>query len=378
MQSTALPSRAPKRRAQNATAQRIYRARQKQKMQRLEALTIAALTPAPSFAGDAFNISRLHQDKQQALQLQFPVCTGQALAGPSTDQSDRGQVYQPDDANYDLFPRVHALLTSCTPRERRTYQIVVMRERFSIRDVIKYGLIRLGYAMNSHLFESAKHASTRVWIGHVLAVVGDIDIIAVLAAGIKLLASLPLPSTLLDGDDDDMMRRIAFATQSHAVANMNRITLTPIALGSALFANAMLLGIPISTMMDNEDVPLQPRALQCMKPDLVPTPAQIAIPHHPSFDVIPWPDFRSNVCIALAQNPPSIDDDELCLDLMNDGVRCWGSTTGDSLQGRGKGAPWDQRSWEAAPWFLEKWAMFTGGRNGDMWKNSEWWRSMRD
>ncbi|KAI0427935.1 hypothetical protein F5Y09DRAFT_332972 [Xylaria sp. FL1042] len=374
MQPTTLSGKASKRRAQNAAAQRIYRAKQKQKMRRLEeALTIAALqTSASSSRVDAFGRSWLHEDEQSL------IIAGQTLAGPSTtSQSGEQPVYQPDDANLSFFLRIHALFTSCTPRERQTYRIIVMRERFSIRDVIKYGLIRLGYAMNSHLFESARHASTRDWIGQVIAVIGNVDIIAVLAAGIKLLASFPLPSMLLDGNDEEIIRRIAFVEESDTLANANRITLTPVALGSAFFANAMLLGIPVSALMDYEDVPIPPQALHCTKPDLFPTPAQIAIPHHPSFDVIPWPAFRSNACIALAQNPPLIDDDELCLDLMNDGVRCWGSTTGASLHGRGQGVPWDQRSWEAAPWFLEKWAMLTGGRNGDMWKNSEWWSSMR-
>ncbi|RWA08481.1 hypothetical protein EKO27_g6637 [Xylaria grammica] len=376
MESTVVASRASKRRAQNAAAQRIYRAKQKQKMQRLEALTIAAMTSTdPAFTEDALHISR-HGDQESALPRQLPASLGETLAGPSTGQLHEGAVYAPDDAGLSLFSRVHALLHSFTPRERQTYHIIIMRERFTLRDVIKYGLIRLGYAMNSHLFESAQHASTRAWMKQVVAVVGNVDIIAVLAAGIKLLASFPLPSTLLDGDDDDeIFRRIIFAPQSSALAN--RITLTTISLGSAFFANAMLLGIPLSDMMADENVPMQPQALQCTKPDLLPTPAQLAIPHHPSFDVIPWPAFRSNICIALAQNPPLIDDEELCLDLMNDGVRCWGSTAGDSLHGRGQGAPWDQRSWEATPWFLEKWEVLTDGRNGDMWRNSEWWRAMR-
>ncbi|KAF2971579.1 hypothetical protein GQX73_g2021 [Xylaria multiplex] len=377
MQPTAPSDKALKRRAQNAAAQRIYRAKQKQKMRRLEALTIAALASSDSsLAEDTFNISQLNENQVSTLELRSLVSMGQASAGLSMNLSGERPAYKPEDASIGLFSRVHALLASCNQRERQTYHIVVMRERFTIRDVIKYGLIKLGYTMNSQLFESAKHASTRAWMQQVITVVGDVDIIAVLAAGIKLLASFPLPSTLLDGaDDEEIFRRIVFTPQSNTLSN--RITLGTVSLGSAFFANAMLLGIPINTMMEDEDIPMQPQALQCTKPDLLPTPAQLAIPHHPSFDVIPWPAFRSNICIALAQDPPLIDDGELCLDLMNEGVRCWGSTAGDSLHGRGQGAPWDQRSWEAAPWFLEKWEIFTDGRNGDMWKNSEWWRFMR-
>ncbi|KAI3320532.1 hypothetical protein HD806DRAFT_506670 [Xylariaceae sp. AK1471] len=372
MQPTVQPASAARRRAQNAAAQRIYRAKQKQKMQRLEAMTITALpSSTSSFMGEAFNIRRMHEDQGQG--LQSLITTEQALGGPSTDQSDKRALYKLDDVGLS-FLHVHALLRSCTPRERQTFHIILMRECFSLRDIIKYGLIRLGYAMNSYLFESAKYASTRTWIKQVLAVVGDVDIIAVIAAGITLLANFSLPSTLLDKSEEEMIRCIMFAPQSSILTN--RITLTTVSLASAFFANAMLLGIPLSDMLEDEDIQIHPQALQCTKQDLLPTPAQLAVPHHPIFDVIPWAAFRSNLCLALAHNPPLIDDGELCLDFMNDGVRCWGSTAGESLHSRGHGAPWDQRSWEAAPWFLEKWEMLTDGRNGDMWKNSEWWRSM--
>ncbi|KAI8626002.1 hypothetical protein F5Y19DRAFT_466784 [Xylariaceae sp. FL1651] len=364
----------PRRRAQNAAAQRAYRAKQKQKMQRLEALTIAALTSSnSSFMADTFNTNRLNEGSMECVQPLIP--TEQTFADPSTISSDKGQIYRPYDTSVN-FSSFHALINSCPLRERRTFHIVIMREGFTVRDIVKYGLIRLGYAMDPYLFESAKHAPTRAWIGEVRAIIGDIDIKAVVAAGVKLLGGLPLPSTLLGGGDEEVIQRIVFPPQSSIPTS--HITFTTMSLLSAFFANATLLGIPLSAMTEDEDIEMQPRALQCTKPDLLPTPAQLTVPHHPSFDVIPWPVFRSNICLALAQHPPLIDDGELCLDLGNDGIRCWGSTAGVSLHGRGRGAPWDNRSWEAAPWFLEKWEMLTGGRDGDMWKNSEWWRAMRD
>ncbi|KAI0199345.1 hypothetical protein F4808DRAFT_461901 [Astrocystis sublimbata] len=400
MESTTLPERVVKRRAQNASAQRIYRAKQKQKMQKLEALTIAALTASDaSPMWDAFEISqRRHEHTEQdSMQQQALVPCDQLLnlAYPTspTDHPhhppNKGQVTTYSHLNdtvlaLDLFPRVHALFTSITPRERQTFQIIAMRECFGLRDVVKYGLIKLGYPMDSLLFENAKQASTRVWLAQVRAVTGDsVDVITVLAAGVKLLASLPLSSSILrddgdgggdgDGDGEEIMRRIVFAPRQYSMLT-NRVTFMTMSLSSAFFANATLLGIPIPSLMDYADAPVTPQALLCTKPDLVPTPAQLAIPHHPSFDVIPWPAFRSNLCIAIAHDPPLIDDDELCLDLMNDGIRCWGSAAGDSMHGRGHGAPWDQRSWEAAPWFLKKWEMLT---DEDMWRNSEWWRAMR-
>ena len=366
-------------------------------MKRLETLTIAALTSSSSsVAGSTHGISHgCHNTVEKILIQPQPLLAPEEPANPAHPLSfadeHRHQLDRRHNAVHrslndtvlppDLFPLVHALYTSITPQERRTYHIITTRERFSIRDVIKYGLIKLGYAMHPNLFESAKHASTRAWLAQVRAVIGDdVDIMVVFAAGVKLLASFPLPPSTLRNDENDdgsvnedgTIRHVVFAQQESNILN-NRVTLKTVALGSAFFANATLLGIPIASLMDYEDAPVQPQALLCTKPDLVPTPAQLAIPHHPTVDVIPWPAFRSNVCIAIAHNPPLIDDDELCLDLMNDGVRCWGSAAGDSMHGRGQGAPWDQRSWEAAPWFLEKWKMLT---DEDMWRNSEWWRAM--
>jgi hypothetical protein len=102
-----------------------------------------------------------------------------------------------------------------------------------------------------------------------------------------------------------------------------------------------------------------------IKPELIPTIAQVTIPHHPYIDVLPWPIFRSNVIIASSMNPPQIDEEDLCLDLMNNGLRCWGPATG-SLHGRGEGTPWDSRSWEVMSWFQEKWGHLAGGKGGNM------------
>ncbi|KAI0877444.1 hypothetical protein GGS24DRAFT_511080 [Hypoxylon argillaceum] len=380
MQPTIPPNKASKRRAQNASAQRTYRAKQKQRIQRLEALTIAALASSPSSSSSSLvgrghtpNINQHHETQAQTSQL------------PTTsilDQSGRPSTTPSTTARLD-FARLQALLRACTPRERQTFHIIVMRERFGLRDIIKYGLIRLGHAMDASLFERARHASPRAWIAQVRAALGEsIDILAVLAAGVRLLASFPLPEALLassrngseaEEEEEEVIRRVVFAPRQAAAALRDQVTLSAVALGAALFANALVLGIPLAAMAsDDDDAPLRPQALRGGIPaDLVPTAAQRAVPHHPSLDVMPWPAFRENVCAALARDPPGVDDDELCLDLLNDGVRCWGGG------GRGMGAPWDSRSWEAAPWFLEKWEGLAGGREGEMWKGSEWWRAMR-
>ncbi|KAI1745295.1 hypothetical protein F4680DRAFT_401725 [Xylaria scruposa] len=381
MQPTIISNKALRRRAQNASAQRAYRAKQKQKMQRLEALTIAALTSSGPLTEGYINTSRAQEQggfgAVQPLTTDPTAPTGALTAATDLDLSSRWYGPAPTAEADVSFSRVHALLDACTPRERQTFHVIVMRERFGLRDMIKYGLIQLGYALDPCIFDRARHASSRAWLAEVLTVVGpDVDILTVLGAGIKLLASFSLPETNGEGNvvEEEVLRRV-FARQPDNLSN--RITLTTVALGSAFFANAFLLGIPLSAMVEDEDREMSAQALACTKPDLQPTPAQLAVPHHPSFDVIPWPEFRANICRALSHDPPLIDDGELCLDFMNDGVRCWGSNAGDSLAGRGQGAPWDSRSWEAAPWFLEKWEFLTDGRDGQMWRNSEWWRAMR-
>lgn len=138
-----------------------------------------------------------------------------------------------------------------------------------------------------------------------------------------------------------------------------------------------------------------------LKPDLRPTREQITIPHHPFFDIFPFPTFRRNVL----RSETLLDEDEICngkppgentrQDLKTDiltergttdiitGLICWGgagigkrdrnSATGSTSSG----TPWDHRSWEAKPWFLRKYWTLLGGEDGELIRQSEWWRSVR-
>lgn len=69
------------------------------------------------------------------------------------------------------------------------------------------------------------------------------------------------------------------------------------------------------------------------------------------------------------------------------GLICWGgagvgkrdrnnnnSTARNHLS---SGAPWDHRSWEAKPWFLRKYWVLLGGEEGELVRQSEWWRGVR-
>lgn len=115
-----------------------------------------------------------------------------------------------------------------------------------------------------------------------------------------------------------------------------------------------------------------------LKPDLRPSSEQITIKHHPCIDILPFPTLRKNVIIHQEE----LDEDELFSDIFT-GLVCWGGA------GIGKrdlenntgyastGTPWDVRSWEAKAWFLKKYWALLGGEDGELVRQSEWWRSIR-
>lgn len=78
----------------------------------------------------------------------------------------------------------------------------------------------------------------------------------------------------------------------------------------------------------------------------------------------------------------SIDEDEVIHDIIN-GLICWGGA-GMSQRDRNlstgrlsTGTPWDSRSWEGRTWFLQKYWAMLGGEEGELVRQSEWWRNMR-
>lgn len=272
------------------------------------------------------------------------------------------------------------------------------KELFGIRDIIKYGLIFLGYPVSSSLYNNAMLVPMSQWLQDLQQSLGDFDFGAAIKAGISVLGKLNIPS-----GHNSRIHEIVASPLRGQVADY--ILLCRVSFVSAVFMNALHLGIPwydlISfesespfshlreqieqrdsseddTSIEDADQAAQIRQtfgdyLKGIQPDLVPTDAQLTIPHHPTLDTIPWPGFRSKVIAAVHSDPPSIDREDFCLDLLNDGLRCWGFANGDALP---SAAPWDAQNWEAAPWFLEKWEHLTDGRDGDEWKISARWWSM--
>jgi hypothetical protein len=92
-------------------------------------------------------------------------------------------------------------------------------------------------------------------------------------------------------------------------------------------------------------------------------------------DVLPWASFRQKALEAIRQEPPLLDEDELCRDICTGGLICWGAQ--QNSMGMEAGVPWDMRSWEAAVWFMNKYSFLVGDWNGEMWRGVRWWHNVR-
>ena len=120
------------------------------------------------------------------------------------------------------------------------------------------------------------------------------------------------------------------------------------------------------------------KIFKTLKPDLRPIREQVTVIHPPYVDVLPFPTFRKNII----KYQDKVSEQELFQDLL-DGLVCWGGAgigraDRDCSTGRTTtGAPWDSRSWEAKPWFLRKHWDLLGGEEGELVRQSEWWRIMR-
>lgn len=135
---------------------------------------------------------------------------------------------------------------------------------------------------------------------------------------------------------------------------------------------------PADALAETNIVTAVKKSFKTLKPDMRPTHEQITIDHHPYFDIIPFPGLRNN----LIKRQGEFNEDEFFLDLLT-GLVCWGGAgvgKRDRNTSTGKvstGTPWDSRSWEAQQWFVQKYWHLLGGDEGDLVRQTEWWRSMR-
>jgi hypothetical protein len=283
--------------------------------------------------------------------------------------------------------------------QRANIAIIMASENFSMRDIVKYGLISLGYAMSPHLYSCAESLPFHTWVPLILSTFKQkMNLEDIVLAGVMTLARLNGPdvwSGELSPSVSTAGERLFFTPRIMETTTL----LFSTGFFSACLANSQLLGLdPHSIMKDDAMSPFSrksrtdsdsstrthgpefagttvpPRQVQShgLTNDMCPTIEQLAIPHHPYLDIIPWPSFRARAIVASSMDPPLIDEGDLCLDLLSNGL-CCSSVRGVSLNGRGEGTPWDSRSWEAKPWFLRKWSLLTSG--SDVQQSSAWWRS---
>lgn len=106
---------------------------------------------------------------------------------------------------------------------------------------------------------------------------------------------------------------------------------------------------------------------------LRPTPPQILHPHLPFIDLLPFPTLRARAITLANVTPPLFDLLELKIDILNDGLICWGGTDRKG----GQGQPWDMRTWEAAGWFIKKWWILVGAEGEEIREGARWWRRLR-
>ncbi|KEF63684.1 uncharacterized protein A1O9_01662 [Exophiala aquamarina CBS 119918] len=127
---------------------------------------------------------------------------------------------------------------------------------------------------------------------------------------------------------------------------------------SATLSIATCLGIPRTSYINDHPSPFTTSsnsAISSIPIDLRPSGFQLILAHPCYLDCIPFPHFR-NMAVYLS-SLKKLDHCSLFLDLMHDGLVCWGRARANGGHGRSMrdGVAWSRRSWEAKPWFWRKW-----------------------
>ena len=261
---------------------------------------------------------------------------------------------------------------------------IMAKEDFNVRDLIKYGLIAQGYAMDPILYDSAKKTPALLWLEAVKSIYWDVDVKQVLLSGLRLLSQLSNPPQWPSLEN--------YQVPKPALSG-DSIILSPMSYLWAQLINAQHLRYTTEDLMryeaeskfyiegsDGSGSATLANELEVQKTlfsrDMQPTILQRTVRHHPYIDLVPWPSLRDGLIKASLADPPIIDEDDFCFDMVHGGLRCWGNMLG-SMHGRGEGVPWDARSWEALPWWLEKWKSILGGEDSEIYRISAWWRAIR-
>ena len=140
--------------------------------------------------------------------------------------------------------------------------------------------------------------------------------------------------------------------------NLNHLQLVGESCFGATMSIAQSLSISMQAYINDHPSPFSSTSnsnVLALPVDLQPTAYQLVINHPAYLDCIPFPHFRS-MAIYLS-SLKRLDHCSLFLDLMHDGMVCWGREKANAQHGRGMrdGVAWSRRSWEARPWFWHKW-----------------------
>lgn len=100
---------------------------------------------------------------------------------------------------------------------------------------------------------------------------------------------------------------------------------------------------------------------------LQPTALQRTVPHHPWFDVFPFPSIRDN----FLRKVNDLDDEDLCHDL----IGFWDTCRTDATL-LVWGLPWDPLNWEVTEAFARKWGWTLRGCP-EILKSTNRWRARR-
>lgn len=150
---------------------------------------------------------------------------------------------------------------------------------------------------------------------------------------------------------------------------LNHLQLVGESCFSATLSIAQSIGIPRPAYINDHPSPFTGSSnldLNTLPKDLRPTGYQLMLPHPCYLDCIPFPHFRS-VAIHLSSTK-RLDHVSLFLDLIHDGLVCWGRSRANARYGRtmSDGVAWSRRSWEARPWFWRKWGWLAKARLEDL------------
>ncbi|KFY76210.1 hypothetical protein V499_04034 [Pseudogymnoascus sp. VKM F-103] len=382
-----------RRRMQNKRAQKNYRERQKRNLQVLQ-----------DIAGSAFPLNQANEDGRY-IQPRMGIFTNASLEAEGvhevslTDSCSRA--FSEAGSRDGSFSRTGQSRGSLLGADKQPQSILVRRPPLTPPESSQW------YCTISQLLQQeglVLDEKMRLQISE-----KKIDLRSILEAGLKALSH----ETLLDADcSSSHGTREGCATNSTQLrtdkilllqnANhgyetslpdirRNNLRIKQVLFVAACVTNASSLGIPLEGLSCDsaeshffrDSISESAAKTACLsefldlKTHLRPCAPQLMYRHHPYIDVLPFPTFRERLIKLACAEEPMIDEDELCKDLENDGLVCWGSSLGGGSTAMGSGAPWDIRSWEAQNWFMKKWWILIGGAEGEIYKQTQWWCEMR-